>query len=206
MARTTAAQFATLAARLSEAKDLAYTAELSPLFTYNKRLYVYEAAYLLGFSAWEVFLERTTLSYLCGYAYCGVRISRIPAAPYFPSASAALAYLLVKKNKDYFLWHGSTEVKKRVREFLVNCPVADVISSAEVTLKDYSAVRHHVAHRSADTKVKFEAAANRLAVLPNCGGRAGRFLRISHVDPHSGAQTRWLHIILDDLERLAQQM
>jgi hypothetical protein len=63
MPKSTSFLVSDLADQLREAIEIAEAAENSSTFLYTRRLYVYEAAYLLAFSAWENMLEQSFLRF-----------------------------------------------------------------------------------------------------------------------------------------------
>jgi len=165
--------------RLAEALSLVQTAEASTTFTHVRRLYIYEAAYLLAFSAWETLLEQSFLRFMCGYRNtAGVLVS---TAAYTRQRSVADAYTellrVSPRAPAFLLWHSPHFVIPRSQLCFVTGPHETVIASARQDIADFAAVRHHVAHRSEDTEAKLQAAALRLSGAQIPGGRAGRFLK-----------------------------
>src|SRR5688572_12813549 len=89
--------------RITEAQELVQMVEASVAFSYTRRLYVYEAAYLLAFSAWENFLEESLLRFLCGYRNRRRTFARVGGAPHHRSLAAAKISLYGASS--YLLWH-----------------------------------------------------------------------------------------------------
>lgn len=203
-ARSTAFLVPQFRDQLSEAEDIASTAEVSSDFVYAKRLFVYEAAYLLAFSAWENLLEQSFVRQLAGYRNAG----GVPAvAPgIVRPTTVADGVLMVLGGKTFRLWHNPADVISRAQKFMPDGPHDTVLTSASVDISDFAAIRHYVAHRSADSRTKFVVAARRLSGVGLLGTRAGRFLRSQTIDPISGAAVSWLQRICADLERYAQQI
>jgi hypothetical protein len=204
-ARSTAFLVPQFKEQLSEAEDIASTAEASSHFVYAKRLFVYEAAYLLAFSAWENILEQSFVRLLAGYRNSIGVTALAPGIARPPTVADAV--LLVLNGKSYKLWHSPASVIARAQGFfLPNGPHEAVLTSALVDIGDFAAIRHYVAHRSADSRAKFLVAAHRLSGVGLLGTRAGRFLRSQTTDPVSGQAMTWLQRICGDLERYAVQI
>jgi hypothetical protein len=204
MPKSTAFLVSDLADQLREALEIAEAAENSSTFLYTRRLYVYEAAYLLAFSAWENMLEQSFLRFMCGYRpMSGVPVATATwARP--KNLTAAIALLL--GTSPYKLWHNPQHVIARSQRYFVRGPHEIVLTSALADIQDFAAVRHYVAHRSADTQQKFQAAARRLSGASVVGARAGRLLRSSTIDPVTSLQVTWLERVCADLERYAKQV
>ena len=206
MPKSTAFLVSDLVDQLREALQIAEAAENSSTFLYTRRLYVYEAAYLLAFSAWESMLEQSFLRFMCGYRQkSGVPVATATATwARRRNLTAAMALLLGAS--QYKLWHNPQHVIARSQGYFVNGPHEIVLTSALADIQDFAAVRHYVAHRSADTRQKFQAAARRLSGASIVGARAGRLLRSSTIDPVTSLQVTWLERMCADLERYAKQI
>lgn len=204
MPRTTASLVTGFGTRIAEALDLATAAEAAANFTYTRRLHVYEAGYLLVFSAWENFLEQSLLRFLCGYRNTAGLYGRVGSIPYFRSINAAHHHLL--RGRTYLLWHNPQDAVNRSNANLNGGPHASVLLSALADIRNYSYIRNHVAHRSADTGNKFELATLAFTGRRIAARRAGRFLRLPTTLPHSGAISNWLGRICVDLENYARQI
>ena len=204
MPRTTAFLADEFRARTGEAKELAQTAEGSKEFLYTRRLYIYEAAYLLAFSAWENALEQSFLRFLCGFRNTAGVPTR--AGTWARPSNLHDANLLVLGGRRFKLWHGPHDVIDRSKGYFASGPHEVVLQSALAEIEDFAAIRHFVAHRNQDTALKFQAAATRLTGAPILGGRAGRMLRNDTIDPVTGSQVTWLERICADLERYASQI
>jgi len=204
VARHTAALVAEFRGRAAEALDLSAAAESSPTFTYTRRLHIYEASYLLLFCAWENFLEQSLVRFLCGYRNTGGAYARVGGAAHFPSVAAAYAHLL--GGKPYLLWHGAQETIDRSNLHLTGGPHAAVVGSALSDLRSFAAIRNHVAHRTENTRSKFDDASRALIGHVVKAGRAGRLLRTQTTLPATGVQCTWLDRINADLGNYAQQI
>lgn len=175
-------------------------------FSFHQIEAMYELAYLRVFAAWEAFLEESFYRMMCGYMSSGVTHSlRAPPRP----RRVEDARLIVLDGQDFKPWHDPTIIVNRTAKFFVSVPGSDVphssvVASAHALIKDLSHIRHHIAHITADTCAKYQAATMRL-----CGARfgrkAGRFLRSESADPVTGLRVRWLERISSDLTALASQ-
>lgn len=204
MTRSTSFLVGELSSRTVEALELAEAAEGSSDFLYNKRLHVYEAAYLLAFSSWENMLEQCFLRFLCGYTNAaGVPTKTIT---WTRPKNVVAATTLLLNGRSYMMWHNPNDVIKRSKGYFAGGPHETVLTSALSDISDFAAIRHFVAHRNDDTSIKFQAAATRLSGAPVLGGRAGRLLRSQTVDTVTGLQVTWLERISADLGRYASQI
>lgn len=204
MASVTRFLAAEFSERLLEAKEFAQAAEGSSVFVHTRRLYVYEAAYLLAFSAWENLLEQAFIRFLCGYENSNGPIAKI--GNWTRPHTIADANALMLGRRPYLLWHNPVQVVSRVQDYFQLGPHESVLQSALQDLQCFAAVRHYIAHRNQDTRTKFDVAVTQLTGALIHGGRAGRFLRLPTIDPVSTLQVRWLDRICDDLERYAAQI
>lgn len=189
---------------IDEALRLTILAEQSSHFSYTNRFHVYEAAYLLIFAAWEVFLEESFVRFLCAYENIAGPMTLQPGKNFSPDLSHAKT--AVYNGRAYILWHNPTLVVSRAKNWFVACPHETVINAAINDVEDFAAIRHFVAHRSEDCKQKFDSATRRLSGTGVLGQRAGRFLRKDTVDPVSGIQMPWINRISIDLHRYATQI
>ncbi len=174
-------------------------------FSFRQIEAMYELAYLRIFAAWEVFLEESFLRLMCGFESGG---STHPTTAPGPRTihDARLALLAGRRFKP---WHDPAVVVARTGMFFLAVPGVDVphdgvVSSALVLIKDFSDIRHHIAHLTDDTCMKYHAATMRLCGA-RFGRRAGRFLRSEHIDVATGLRSRWLDRICIDLKALASQ-
>lgn len=179
-------------------------AESSNSFWYTRRFYVYEAAYLVVFSAWENLLEQALVRFLCGYSCSRGSFVRPSGLPHFRSLATAHAALVGKKG--FVLWHDPAQVIKRCNAWLVGAPHVAIVGSAIAELERYATIRNHIAHRSLDTRKKFDLVALALVGQRISAGRAGRMLRISVQIPPSNVRGSWFQRICNDLDGLARQI
>jgi hypothetical protein len=159
----------------------------------------YELAYLRLCYTWEWFLEETFLQSL-------VRNPRISPGgrlryPPFKSVAAARAALL--SSTAYISWGNIGRAIQALDRFVDSGVHRQVIASYSSQLEAYLAVRHHVAHDSASSKAKFDAATRLLSSKTYSAG-PGAFLR----DRNRNQQepTKWFSSIADDFVSLAQQI
>jgi hypothetical protein len=203
--RSTAFLVPQLRDQLSEAEGIAAIAERSTDFIYVKRLFVYEAAYLLAFSAWENLLEQSFVRLLAGYRNTAGVVALAPTVA--RPATLGDATLQVLAGQQYKLWHNPAIVISRAKGFFApNSPHESVLTSAQSDIGDFAAIRHYVAHRSPDSRMKYLNAAHQLAGAAPFGTRAGWFLRSATIDPVTGNAVNWLQRICADLERYAIQI
>lgn len=187
---------------INEAQGLVSLAESSTTFTRTNRLYVYEASYLLIFSAWEGFLEEVMIRFIAGYENSSGLIPLQIGKSRSPDLSSAKIALF--NGKSYLLWHSPDKPIKRSQQWFIAGPHETVISSAQTDIDHFAAIRHYVAHRSADCATKFDAAAMALSGSIVVGRRAGRFLRRTTVS--GGATVRWIDRISNELLGYAKQI
>jgi hypothetical protein len=202
--RSTAFLVDRLEAAIVEAQRLVQLAEASSVFTYNNRLHVYEAAFLLIFSAWEGFLEEVMIRFIAGYGNTSGKMVFKPGKVLQSNLVQAKTALF--NGRAYLLWHSPDKPIARSQDWFNSGAVESVISSAQTDIAHFAAIRHYVAHRTHDCEVKFNAAALALAGVVVAGSRAGRFLRQRTIDPVSGVDVTWIARISDDLIRYAKQI
>lgn len=216
MARNLRPLVRVLEAQIDEATSLVRAAEAVrnavPVDSHARRGFnfrqieaMYELAYLRIFAAWEVFLEESFLRLMCGFEGAGHTHSTKTPAP----RSINDARMAVLAGRRFKPWHDPAVVIDRTALFFspvpgVDVPHASIISSALVLIKDFSEIRHHIAHLTDDTCKQYHAATMRLCGA-RFGRRAGRFLRSEYVDAGTGLRSRWLDRICLDLKALASQ-
>src|SRR5690606_15499846 len=89
--------------------------------------FLYEAAYLRMFVAWEDYLDRAFVYLLCGRHHAdGIEPLR-PGVSYAKtlSESQQLAY----GGRDFALWHNPEKVIERARRFFLNGRVEQILAS-----------------------------------------------------------------------------
>jgi hypothetical protein len=204
MAHSTAWLVPAFSRRVSEAQDLVRLVETARGFSPLRKIYVVEAAFLLVFTAWENFLEQSLLRLMCGHHNTVGTYARTGGATHCPTLGVAESVLL--SGAPYLLWHDPQRVINRCNAQLVAGPHATVLASALPLMQSYAAIRHHVAHRTQDTRQKFDAACLALIGSRVRGGRAGRFLRITTTLAPSGVVTNWMGRVCADLESFAGQI
>ena len=187
---------------ITEAQGLVSLAESSTNFTFANRCYVYEAAYLLIFSAWEGFLEEAMIRFIAGYGNSSGSVPLQPGKVRCQNIAAARSALF--GSRSFLLWHSPDKPIDRSKLWFVNGPHEMVISSAQSYIENFAAIRHYVAHRSPDCASKFESAALALSGVQPLGSRAGRFLRRS--TSVGGRTVPWIDRIGNDLLGYATQI
>src|SRR5690242_19886680 len=111
MPRSTAGFVSVLSSRIMEAEDLVRAIEGAAGFSMVRKFYVYEAAYLLVFAAWENFLEETLLRFLCGYKNSAGVHQRLGTMRHCPNLTAAKGVLFGART--FLLWHDAPRVIAR---------------------------------------------------------------------------------------------
>jgi hypothetical protein len=162
---------------------------------------LYEIALLRIFVEWEVMLENTFIRYLCGYRSRFGQFAPVNG-PYQPTVASAER--VVYGTNAYLLWHNPVKIVARSKRFLVTAPHEMVIASNSARLAYVAAIRHRVAHGSADAKRQFDFATTQLAGRRYRGSRPGRFLR--DWDSSAAPVKRWLDSIGDEICNLAAQI
>jgi hypothetical protein len=163
---------------------------------------LYELAFLRVFIQWEMFLEETFYRYLCGYASRYGQATLAGAASYYRTISAAEVSVLA--GQPYIAWYNVATVEKRCKKHIKNGLHEKVFASSLARLRDFSAVRHRIAHGQKDAKAKFDAATMSLAKRVYPASRPGRFLR--DWDSSRSPPVRWLESIVTDFGNLAGQI
>lgn len=163
---------------------------------------LYEATFLRVFSSYETFIEDSLVHYMANYG----------TASYIPNASATCqihnsltsAVAALYGGNDYLLWHNTKTSIGRVTKHLVGCPVETALTANKVNLDDYAKIRHHIAHNSSDSGVKFAAAASRLTGSEH-RRQPGKLLRSADIsDPLN--PTKWIRVIVDDMAATVLQI
>jgi len=161
---------------------------------------LYESVYLRIFSAWENALEELVVYFMAGYESQSYK----PIAAngkLFPTLKSARAALY--GSRDFLLWHNPKQVAERVESVLTGCPVESVVQSSRLEIDRYAAIRHRVAHDSADAKEKFVAAAK--AITKSSPASAGKMLRTADTSEPLNTK-KWLIVIRGRLADLVQEM
>ena len=111
---------------ITEAQGLVSLAESSTNFTFANRCYVYEAAYLLIFSAWEGFLEEAMIRFIAGYGNSSGSVPLQPGKVRCQNIAAARSALF--GSRSFLLWHSPDKPIDRSKLWFVNGPHEMVIS------------------------------------------------------------------------------
>lgn len=164
---------------------------------------LYEVAYLRLFVAWEDFLDRAFVYYLCGRSN-SVAPEALVAGQLFCSTIAEAEARLYGQ-QDYLLWHNPATVQRRASVHFQNGGLSSaVIASALTSLINFSAVRHRIAHGHEDSRRKFDLATMSMSGRRFAAGRPGRFLRsqVANANP----PIRWIEEISGNLVSLSRQI
>ena len=162
----------------------------------------YELAYLRIFVEWEVFLEEALSRFMCGFQHSGGMEPLKAGFGYAKRIGDAKNILL--NNKDYILWHNPDRVIQHAKRILDGSRFELIVASAKVSLENFAAIRHRVAHSQEDAAMKFDRATMVIAGRRYIASRPGRFLR--DWNPSTAHPQRWLSTIKDDLLSLATQI
>lgn len=164
---------------------------------------LYEAVYLQMFGTWEAFLESVTLRWMAKYSSPGYSPTPASGTVLYKSVQDAVPALYLEHGnlKNFLLWHNPSHVRARVARHLTACPIEQLMIAESVSLDQFSAVRHHIAHGSNDTRAKFKAASLALTGSDH-GGRPGRMLRNADIsDPLN--TPKWIRSIAEALKQFA---
>lgn len=163
---------------------------------------LYEATYLRIFASFESFIEDSLAHYMSGYGTTSYTPVAAAGKRLHATVNNALGSLY--GTRAYLLWHDMSRDIERSQVNLVSCPVEIALVAKQPELEDYAAIRHHIAHNSRDSRVKFEAAALRLTGSTH-GGKPGRLLRSEDIsDPLN--TPKWIRKIVDDMAQTALQI
>lgn len=163
---------------------------------------LYEATFLRVFSAYESFVEDSLVHYMANYGTPTYTPAASATGKIHPSLTSALATLY--GNNDYLLWHNPQKGIDRAAKHLASSPVELVLAANKAKLDDYARIRHHIAHNSSDSGVKFAAAASRLTGS-EYRRSPGKLLRSADIsDPLN--PTKWIRVIVDDMAATVLQI
>jgi len=172
---------------------------------------IYEKAYLNIFIAWELFLEKSFLAYLCGKAssrHGCVTLKR--RSSFCKTMTEAETVMLTDKNGDlneYFLWSNLKNVLSLVKYHLDGSdpryvrPHYKTIKANFNRLVAFGAVRHRMAHHQRNTIIKFHAATRLLATKMFPSAKPGEFLQ--SWDTRTMPHVRWIESIANELKAMA---
>ena len=166
----------------------------------------YERKFLKIFDAWEEFLEKAFLNYLCGRPSVKFGHATIKGGAKFykslaDAETAMLTKIVKKKTKkdEYFLWASPKKVRAMVKKH-IDCGRHEVLFKSEgIVLGHYSRIRHRIAHeRQRDARAKFRDAVLKLSGLSvGFGYRPGQFLR--KLNKSVTPNVRWIELIANRL-------
>jgi hypothetical protein len=163
---------------------------------------IYELAYLRIFLFWENFLEESFERYLCGYANSTGRQTLISGSFYKRTTDANQAIRAFEGGRrQYVLWHSADRVVARSQNFFRRGQHEIVINSNLSRLRDFSYIRHRIAHLQDDARRKFDRASMTVCGRRFIGAKAGKLLRYK-----SSPTERWIEVIARELSNLAGQI
>lgn len=158
---------------------------------------LYEMAYLSLFGHWENFIEECLARMLVGQG----SNAYTPALTSPPKAKTlAEARVRILNGQRFLLWYDPARSATRVGQHVVGSPLESVLLSAQTKIEHYAAVRHAIAHTSADAQASFKASSVALSGVAHRS--PGTLLRSQdHSDPLN--PLRWVRHISTDLRRFA---
>ena len=113
-----------------------------------------EAAFLQFHKSWEVFLEDTMLSFLCGKQ----PLTGTPIIPKFVVADFEDARNIFYQEKPYKEWTTKEDINKRFQIFFVTIRetnrILDSLKLVQTTMDEIKFIRNSIAHSSFSTKEK----------------------------------------------------
>jgi hypothetical protein len=160
---------------IDELEDLRFHIEkgyLHNLSIYRLEHY-YELVYLRIFLEWEGFISECCFRSMCGYSFHGQKYSPVSCFAKTPK----IAEQLLLNGTTYLLWHNPDQICKRVKRFVVNSNIENVIMSHKTKLEQYSVIRHRIAHNQIDAIQKFDATTIMLTGKSYKSASAGKYLR-----------------------------
>lgn len=164
---------------------------------------LYEAMFLRIFGYWESLLEEVTLHWMARYSSSTYTPVAAAGTSLFLTLTDARPHLYFEHNqqRDYLLWHHPATVEMRLKRHLLSSPIEALCNQHSVVLGNYAAIRHHIAHGSADTRARFMASSVALTGS-HFNGRPGKLLRSANfADPLN--QPKWIRCITDSLKTFA---
>lgn len=135
-----------------------------------------ELAFLRIFIAWEIFLEESFVRYSLGAeSPSGYRSTRLVVP-----RNIGNVLDLIAVGREYAKWNSASEVISRAEAYFKDGePYKNVIQGATTDLNDMNTIRNRVAHKSANTKEKFNNFVRRKIGYGRRGMTPGRFLLTS---------------------------
>ena len=190
-------ELATVGDRLSTVKSA--PVYLSRELTQDRIRSFYELAYLRACYTWEWFLED---SFLESLARNPINSSGgTPRQAPFRNVTQARDALFV--NSAYVSWGNISRAVQALSRFVDSGVHEQVLVSYRSRLEAYLNIRHHIAHDSKSSKVKFEEATQLLNSKVYRDG-PGAFLRDR--DRSQTGPVKWFKSITDDFKSLAAQI
>jgi len=172
-----------------------------PYISPKRRDSITELAFLRAFLAWEIFLEKSFVAYLCGEL---PRRGRMPKRYYFPPNQKMVMDWLAE-GRDYAKWANPLEVAARAeRHFAHGYPFSSILEANHSSLKAANTIRNMIAHESASARTKFENVVREaLGTLP-VKNTPGAFLGM--VVPKSTPPISFLEFYVGKLEWCAEHI
>lgn len=172
-----------------------------PVISPSRRDSIIELAFLRAFLAWEAFLEKSFIAYLCGDV---PPRGRAPKRYYFPP-NYRMAMDWLAEGRDYAKWASPVVVAERAtRHFARGYPFATVLESNQSALNDANTIRNSIAHESGSARTKFEKVVRQaLGTLP-AKSTPGAFL-VTTV-PRSAPPVSFLEFYVSKLEWCASHI
>lgn len=152
--------------------------------------------------AWEKFLDRTYLRYLCG-ASCDSGYSPILTAPEQRTIHDARSFLLTQTSRSFLTWNRYATESRAEDHFSQGAPYKQAVNSVWQQLEEIGTLRNRFAHKSENTRQKFHNLVRRhYGHLPS-GITPGRFL----LDPsHRSSQDTRLEYYAASLKGAARSI
>lgn len=161
---------------------------------------LYGMAFLSIFGSWEGLVEEVLVRMVAGKS----------TSTYTPTSQGARltkktltnARLQVLNGRRYLLWHDATRSADRVARHVDGSPLEQVLRANIPELDRFAAIRHAIAHNSADARTSFDVAA--IALVGTNMQSPGELLRTQDFsDPLN--PVRWIRKISGSLRAMAQQ-
>jgi len=162
----------------------------------------YELLYLKVFLPWEQFQQDVFARLLMGFQSNGGVETFQPGIGRCQSLQQA--DLLILNGRSYKLWHDPVTVIARCDVFFdpASSYFRTVIASSQAALRNFSAIRHRIAHSQDHARTQFDNATMTLAGRRYPNASAGKFLR----DRVPGSQIRWFEHICSELSDITHQL
>lgn len=132
-----------------------------------------ELAFLRIFIAWENFLEESFIRYLVG----GKAPSGYSPRRFVNPPNMKIAMKIISGDRDYIKWNSAGEIIARSRIYFKDGePYKTALEAATTDLDEVNTIRNRIAHKSNNTKNKFNDFIRRKFGHGKRGMTPGRFL------------------------------